>query len=156
MPTVRDTGCPQTVTLWAPCELWTWNGERRMNHFTRAALVREARGSALIAARQWMNSGGGRHFEVPVTVSFRPVQLRGVLADTAGHGPACKAVLDGFVDARLIPADSPEWVLAQTYTPPVKGPTPGVWATLVCEGDHPLHSTATPSGRVTRRNTAPR
>jgi hypothetical protein len=45
-----------------------------------------------------------------------------VLADTANHLPPCKAVLDGLVDAGMITDDSPEFVVSQTFYPPVKRP----------------------------------
>lgn len=112
-------GDRQQVVLIVPCQVLTWNRERKINHFARAALVKEARQAAFFVASDWLNKGG-RPFPGAVTVQFRPMQGKGVLADTAAHGPSCKAVLDGLVDARLIVADDPRWVLSQTYFPPTK------------------------------------
>jgi hypothetical protein len=101
-----------------------------MHHFARAALVDPMRQAAGLLARNWLRSGG-MPFTSPVEVRFVPHQKnRGTLADTANHLPACKAVLDGVVDAGVIPEDNPTWVLSQCFYPPVKAKTPGVLVML--------------------------
>ena len=73
----------------------------------------------------------GERFLEPVNVCFVPHQAkRGTHADTANHLPACKAVLDGIVDAGVIPDDSPEWVLSQCFFPPIKTKNTGVLVTM--------------------------
>jgi crossover junction endodeoxyribonuclease RusA len=105
--------------LFVPCLLWTINHERRMHRSERAKRVADIRrDTALIA--QWSP------FTTPVKVHFLPYQKAGKgsgkLADTANHLPPCKAVLDGIVDAGIIVDDSPEYVVAQTFYPPIKRP----------------------------------
>lgn len=107
-----------TFQLFVPCELWTVNAERRMFHHDRAKRVALIRNDTRILARR------PTPFVVPVTVEFLPYQKAGKgsarLADTANHLPPCKAVLDGLVDAGLLVDDSPEYVVSQTWYPPVK------------------------------------
>jgi crossover junction endodeoxyribonuclease RusA len=106
--------------LFVPCELWTVNHERRMHHHERARRVADIRRDTAYL------SGPITPFTVPVTVEFLPYQKAGKgsarLADTANHLPPCKAVLDGLVDAGLLVDDSPEYVVSQTWYPPVKRP----------------------------------
>ena len=112
-----------TFTLFVPCQLWTCNAERRMHHHKRANLVRPARQAAELLTR---NKQADPMVQ-PVTVDFYPYQAnRGVLADTAGHMPPCKAVLDGCVDAGLLEDDTPEFVVSQTFHPPQKSKVTGV------------------------------
>lgn len=129
----------RAVELWVPCETWTWNAQTgKMHRLDRARKVKSVRESAKYAALNWIN-GGGRRFDEPVVVTFRPVQGAGQLADTANHGPVCKAALDGFVDARLVPQDTPEWVLSQTYLPPLRAKQTGVWvAVAIPDGPLPM------------------
>jgi len=96
-----------------------------MHHFTRAALVDPLRQAAQVLARN-----NRVRLVPPVFVEFQPHQKPGVLADTANHLPPCKAVLDGCVDAKVIPGDEPEHVLWQTFLPPVKDKTTGITITI--------------------------
>lgn len=114
------------LALFVPCEVWTVNSERRMHHFARAAKVTPVRETAKLLALNWARKNRTPTFAGPVYVEFTPVQKPGVLADTANHLPPCKAVLDGIVDAGLIPDDRPEWVRWQTFMPPQKDRNTGV------------------------------
>jgi crossover junction endodeoxyribonuclease RusA len=110
-----------TVTLFVPGEIWSLNAERSMHHHKRAALVAPMRQAAMIVTRNVMRHPSTYAFTVPVVVTFRPFQKnRGPAADTANHLPACKAVLDGCVDAGLIFDDTPEYVVMQSFLPPVR------------------------------------
>ena len=114
------------LSIFVPGEIWTINAERKMHHFQRSSLVEPLRTAAGLLARNWLRTGG-MAFTTPVEVRFVPHQKnRGVAADTANHLPACKAVLDGLVDAGVIPEDNPSWVLSQTFYPPLKTKSTGV------------------------------
>ena len=114
------------VELWVPCEVWTSNRQRKMHHFAQAALVKEARTAAMLLARNTRV-----RLTPPVFVEFRPHQgMRGVLADTSAHHPTAKAVLDGCVDAKVIPDDTPDVVLWQTFMPPIKDRATGIHITI--------------------------
>ena len=124
---MAEAGDHVIFEMWVPGETWTTNKERNLHHFARSKLVSPLRQSAMVLTRNWRNQHGGISFKTPVYVEFRPVQgMRGPLADTANHLPPCKAVLDGVVDAGLIPEDNPEWVKWQTFMPPLKGREQGV------------------------------
>lgn len=114
--------------VFVPGQIWTINRERNLHHMRRAEMVAELRKSARILTLQQMRKHGGKRwsFPGPVTVEFLPFQLPGVLADTANHLPPCKAVLDGLVDAGLIADDTPEFVVSQTFYPPVKSKIVGI------------------------------
>jgi hypothetical protein len=95
-------------------------------HFQqRAQLVQPLRQMAKLTTLNEMRNGLPP-FGVPVHVTFQPTQKPGVLADTANHLPAAKAALDGVVDAGLVKDDTPEWVLSQTFLPPVKDKATGI------------------------------
>ena len=99
-----------------------------MHHHARAKLVEPMREAAKLLCLNRMRQNKIDPFEHLVEVTFRPMQGgRGVLADTANHLPPCKAVLDGLVDAGLICDDTPQYVGAQTFVPPVKSKTTGIW-----------------------------
>lgn len=114
--------------VFVPGQIWTINRERNINRYQRAEMVAELRKAARILTLQEMRSNGGTRwaFTVPVTVEFLPYQKPGVIADTANHLPACKAVLDGLIDAGLIDDDSPKYVISQTFYPPVKSRIVGI------------------------------
>jgi len=113
-------------SLFVPCKLWTWNAERKMHHFTRAGLVADVRQAAKLHTLNALRNKEVAPFVSPVHVEFFPSQKPGVLADVANHGPTCKAIQDGIVDAGLLPDDTPEWVLSQRYWPPVKAKVTGI------------------------------
>ena len=113
--------------VFVPGQIWTINRERNLHHMQRHEMVSELRKTARILTLQEMRREGGRwSFTGPVTVEFLPYQKPGVIADTANHLPPCKAVLDGLVDAGLIQDDTPEFVISQTFYPPVKSPFTGI------------------------------
>lgn len=114
--------------VFVPGQIWTINRERNLHRMQRAELVAELRKAARVLTLQEMRRDGGTRwaYTVPVTVEFLPYQKPGVLADTANHLPACKAVLDGLIDAGLIDDDSPQYVISQTFYPPVKSKVVGI------------------------------
>jgi crossover junction endodeoxyribonuclease RusA len=54
-----------------------------------------------------------------------PFQKSGVLADVGAHSPVIKALVDGLVDAHVLPDDSPMYLRALRIHPPTRG-APGV------------------------------
>jgi hypothetical protein len=112
--------------VFVPGRLWTVSKERQINRFERADLVRDIREAAKFHTIAAMRRDKFAPFDVPVTVEFLPYQATGNLADTANHLPPCKAVLDGMVDAGLLVDDNPNWVISQTFYPPVKSKMIGV------------------------------
>jgi hypothetical protein len=112
------------IILFVPGEVWSINAERSMHHHARALLVKPMRHLGMLVARNVINSASDAvKFTVPVAVTFRPFQKNlGPTADTANHIGPCKAVLDGVVDAGLIQDDTPEYVVSQTFLPPVRVP----------------------------------
>lgn len=118
------------VQLFVPGAIFTTNKERKINHFARAQLVEPLRTTAKLLTLNLMRAECLDRIDGPVSVSFIPYQGRGVLADTGNHYPACKAVLDGVVDAKLIGGDSPEFVTVHCYYPPRKQTTTGILITL--------------------------
>lgn len=124
------------MELFVPGEVWTVNKERTLHYHKRAALVEPMRRMAWVAGLNWLRDGNVP-FANPVTVAFYPVQgIRGSIADTANHLGPCKAVLDGIVDAGILPDDTPEWVLSQTFYPPTKSRT-HTGITITIQGEHP-------------------
>lgn len=115
-------------SLFVPGEIWTINTERKLHHHARAKLVEPMREAAKLLCQNKMRQNKIAPFERLVEVTFRPMQKPGgVIADTANHLPACKAVLDGIVDAGLICDDTPRYVGAQTFVPPIASKDTGVW-----------------------------
>jgi len=114
--------------VFVPGQIWTINRERNINRYERADMVAQLRKTTRIVALQAMRANGGSRwaFTCPVTVEFLPYQKPGVIADTANHLPACKAVLDGLIDAGLLDDDSPKYVISQTFYPPVKSKIVGI------------------------------
>jgi len=114
------------VELFIPGQVWTINRERSMHHMARASLVKPLRETAFALMHNYRRLHRFE-YDVPVEVWFVPhQQMRGSVADTANHLPACKAVLDGCVDAGLVPDDSPQWVVSQKFYPPLKARETGV------------------------------
>lgn len=114
-----------------PCALLTINAERKLNRYARAAYVAEVRQHARILTLNYLRELDGQPFTGPVAVEFTPFQPKHVLADTANHLPTAKAVLDGIVDAKLIPDDTPEWVVSQMFYPPRRGPREGMMVEII-------------------------
>jgi len=120
-------------SLFVPGEVWTINAERNMHHHARAHKVAPFRQAAKLLCLNKMRMHDFGPYTTPVTVTFRPVQKPGVIADTANHLPPCKAVLDGIVDAKLLKDDTAEFVLAQTFVPPSKSKDTGIWVFITDE-----------------------
>lgn len=112
--------------IFIPGRIWTMSRERSISKWDRAEWVRDIREAARIRTLDAMRRDATPAFTVPVTVEFMPYQAVGVLADTANHLPPCKAVLDGIVDAGLLPNDNPTWVVSQTFYPPVRSKMIGI------------------------------
>ena len=102
-----------THSLWLPdLPLWTTNAERSKALWWHRAQTADARRQAAFMASSARAAG---HL-TPVTdvqvIEAEPFQPRHPLADCGAHYPAVKAVIDGLVDARVLPADTPAVVPA--------------------------------------------
>lgn len=107
-----------TVPMAPPRELLP-NARRKSRHWSEQSdPTAELRSAAKHAAVSQRNTcGGGPIFREPVIVSYRVVwpwyrykaALR--IPDADAVPTACKAILDGLVDAGMIPDDTPEWVV---------------------------------------------
>lgn len=94
---------------------WTTNAERAGNRWERAKLTKEWRdGFAWLAKME----------KIPemrwVSVTVQPYQKGGRLQDVGACNPAVKAAIDGLVDAKVLPDDSPEFVKSLLFLPPKK------------------------------------
>ena len=103
----------------APARMLTINAERSMHWATRAGIV-----------RAWRQAGWAEalHAHLPrlqaAEIDAYPSQ-KGVLADAGAHSPVVKALVDGLVDAKVLPDDSPAYLRALRIHPPTRG-KPGV------------------------------
>lgn len=101
------------VEVWG--DMWTLNKERTLHHFTRAKKVKEWREAAHIAAlaRKIPKLG-------PIEVRFTPHRRnRQGMADTGGHFPVAKAMIDGLVDAGILTGDGPDTVRRLIFEAPI-------------------------------------
>lgn len=104
---------PYVLEVWG--EMWTSNKERTLHHFTRAKKVKEWRNASCVAAKAR---------RIPrmkaVEIRFIPHRLdkRG-MADTGGHFPVAKAIIDGLVDAGILTGDGPDTVRRLIFEAPV-------------------------------------
>jgi len=111
VPPISDV--PYVLEVWG--EMWTSNKERTLHHFTRAKKVKEWRTASCVAAKAR---------RIPkmkaVEIRFIPHRLdkRG-MADTGGHFPVAKAMIDGLVDARILTGDGPDTVRRLIFEAPV-------------------------------------
>ena len=111
VPPISDV--PYVVEIWG--EMWTANKERTLHHFTRAKKVKEWCTAACVCARAR---------RIPklkaVEIRFTPYRTdkRG-LADTGGHFPVAKAVIDGLVDAGILTGDGPHIVRRLIFEAPI-------------------------------------
>lgn len=104
---------PYVLEVWG--DMWTLNKERTLHHFTRAKKVKEWREAACVAAIAR---------KIPkmkaVEVRFIPHRRnRQGLADTGGHFPVAKAMIDGLVDAGILTGDGPDTVRRLIFEAPV-------------------------------------
>ena len=89
----------------------TTNAERASNRFVRADFTKNWRTLGFVAARnlpkaQWLS------------VIVEPFQEKGRLQDVGACNPSVKAVIDGIVDAKVIPDDSADYVKEIRFLPP--------------------------------------
>ena len=110
-PPISDV--PYVVEVWG--EMWTLNIERTLHHFARAKKVKEWRQATCVAAKAR---------KIPklkaIEVRFTPHRRnRQGLADTGGHFPVAKAMIDGLVDAGILIADGPDTVRRLVFEAPV-------------------------------------
>jgi crossover junction endodeoxyribonuclease RusA len=111
----------QTLTLDLPRDLWwTASNERAQHHMTRARLVASVRSLAAGVARQTIRPVRGGVACVLVTVCT-PIANR---LDPANVGSTVvKAMLDGMVDAGVLPDDDSAHMPLTMYQ---RGPRTGV------------------------------
>lgn len=92
--------------------------------------------------KEWRDAGCvlARAAKIPllssVTVAAWGVYPTRTMPDAGGIAPSVKAVLDGIVDAGVLPDDRPPFVVCESYYPPlhVKGCQPGLVVLLTeCE-----------------------
>lgn len=125
---------PWTATLPISSKLRaSMNRTLRMHWAERHYVVQSLQSEAWAAA----NTKGKRapRYKVPVTVEFRPFVDRGPLPDTDALGFVAKSVLDGLVNAGVLPDDSPEWVSAVIfYRPELLTQQSLLWIRLAPEG----------------------
>ena len=96
-----------SLVIPAPARMLTLNAERKMSTYERAAIVRLWREAAWVYAR----SANMRPMDtVHVTADIE--QKGSVLADAGAHFPCVKAIIDGLVDAKVLPDDGPAHVLS--------------------------------------------
>jgi len=94
---------------------WTANAERRMHWAARAELVASWRAHAAAEARRQRIPRLDR-----VAVEIEPtVRSRRHLPDVAACYPAAKAMIDGLVDAGVLPDDDPRHVVGQLFLAPL-------------------------------------
>jgi len=101
-------------SLFVPGKLWTANSLRRMQWMQRGERVREWRQQSWLVARQAKLP----RLEVVLEIHVVPVQPKGRLADPGAHEPVVKAVVDGLVDAKVLPDDGPSYLRSLTYHAP--------------------------------------
>ncbi len=107
------TNVPYVVEVWG--EMWTSNKERSMHFYTRAKMVKEWRYATCVAAKAR---------KIPklkvIEVRFTPHKRnRQGQADTGGHFPVAKAMIDGLVDAGILIGDGPDTVRRLVFEAPV-------------------------------------
>jgi crossover junction endodeoxyribonuclease RusA len=77
----------------------------------------------------WVEAMQNRHRFTAVRITAEIVQKR-PLADCGNGLPSIKAAIDGLIDARVLPDDSPEYVISITMVAP-RLPAPGEVEALV-------------------------
>ncbi len=110
-----DCSCPS----WEGCEFYllkfatkpvTTNAERAGNRFGRAEATKDWRMMGFLSARQMPKADW-------IQVVAQPHQQRGRLQDVAACNPSVKALIDGIVDAGVIPDDSSEYLREVRFLP---------------------------------------
>lgn len=88
------------------------NRERTMHWAPRAAYIAQVRGDFKLLALAEKIPHLAR-----CRIVAQPWQKRGPLADHGNHYPTIKAALDGLVDARVVPNDTPDLVHLELRAP---------------------------------------
>lgn len=109
-----------------PAKLLSINSERKGHWGTRAQIVRAWRECAWAEA---LSQGIPRFSTVEIDVQ---ITQKGILADIGNHLPTVKAIIDGLVDAKVMPDDNPTYLRALRIHPNVRG-EPQVRLSLVGE-----------------------
>lgn len=107
---------PGAYTLMVPLPVWTINQSRNNHHHREAALVREYRGTTRMLAR----AARIPHLD-RIAVEATPFGLQ-IRQDVGAAYPACKAGIDGLVDAGVLDNDTPAHVCQITMHVPRRGP----------------------------------
>ena len=109
------------LTIPAPCD-WLNSNQRlhRMVHAKRTAAWRAAAKDAAEAHPGWVP------FTVPVRIVCTVHKTRAGRWDAGNLYPTAKAIVDGLVDAGVIPDDSNEWVTGPDMRAGEKRPEPCV------------------------------
>lgn len=115
MKTPKPAADNKTYVLEVWGDMWTLNKERTLHHFARAKKVKEWREAACV-------SGIAR--KIPkmkaVEIRFTPHRRnRQGMADTGGHFPVAKAMIDGLVDAGILTGDGPDTVRRLIFEAPI-------------------------------------
>ncbi len=99
----------------------TLNRERTMNHFDVAGIKKQWRQAGKIIARSTFRNRAA--LVLPVGVEVMIWQPTASLADPAAHFPLAKSLLDGIVDAEVLPDDGPRYVAWTRFWSPTKDST---------------------------------
>jgi crossover junction endodeoxyribonuclease RusA len=97
-----------TLTIPAPCD-WI-NSNQRLNTYVEAGRVKSWRKAGEIAADAAYEQGAWETFECAVRIVCTVHKTRAGRWDAGNLYPTAKAIVDGLVDAGVIPDDSNEWV----------------------------------------------
>ena len=98
-----------------------------MHHYKRAALIKDTR-----QAFSWMAKGQGFPNFKAVHITATPLAKdRRWRQDVGACFPSVKAAIDGFVDAKILPDDSPDYVKSLTFLPAEIGEVDGLRLQLV-------------------------
>ena len=103
---------------------WSLNQERQKHWAWRNAKVEEWKDAFYWLAKDARVPTCER---IAVTVD---VQMPGVVQDICNAYPAAKAAVDGLVAARVIPDDTPEHLVAMTFTAPIHAKDPKLTLTV--------------------------
>jgi hypothetical protein len=117
----------QTITFPAPVALI--NANHRSHWAAKAARTRTWRWTACIKARGLKPVEGKAH--IVITISFTDRRRR----DVGNLQPTAKAIVDGIVDAGVLPDDSDRYLIGPDMRAgePVKGPVPVITVTIETE-----------------------
>jgi hypothetical protein len=94
---------------------WTTNSERAGNRWERALNVKTWRSAFFYLAKQQKLP---QLTNVEITVEV--FQEKGRLQDVGACNPACKAAIDGLVDAGVMEDDSPKFLKSIKFLQPVR------------------------------------